>query len=124
MTIVLLTCLQPGLDMEHHLRDKVDLLMNKLKCAQLQPHDVVIAPSSGEGLEQSTAYAVLGPKIYYRMDNVVLAVDVVLKSCFVFDVEYPVASRSCWTFLQRAIYEIIAAEDVVSTRLQELIGSL
>ena len=109
--------------MEEHLNSKAVMLSGKLGSRSLQPHAVVIS-TTGTPFSESPAYVVLGPSLYYRVGSVLQAVDAVLKAAFVLDVDYPAPSRSCWTFLQRAVFGINTAEDIISTRLQELLVDL
>jgi len=55
------------------------------------------------------------------VDSIPQAVDIVLKACFAFDVKYAVAAQSSWTFVQRAIYNLKNPDDVVSSRVSELL---
>jgi len=58
------------------------------------------------------------------MDSVVEATDVVIKACFIVDLEYCPAVRSSWTFVQVVIFDIKTKFDFMSTRLRELITYL
>lgn len=109
--------------MENYLRGKAEALEKKIGALSLEPHVVVIG-TVGEKLSQMPTYAVIGPKLYYQVDSIPLAIDIVLKSAFVFDINYPKAARSAWTFVQRAIYGINAKDDVVSNRTQELLSEM
>jgi hypothetical protein len=71
-------------------------------------------------MADAVVYAVIGPQMYYRLQSVPEAVDIVLKACFVLDLQFCAAARSSWTFVQRTIYGIKSKHDVVSTKLQEL----
>ena len=116
-------CLQPGLDLEAHLAQKAKFVETKLGAPVLQSH-VVVVSALGTDLACMPAYAIIGPKLYFRLDTIAHAVDVVLKSAFVFDVEYTAAARSCWTFIQKAVYGLMSDSDIISNRLQELLSSI
>jgi hypothetical protein len=116
-------CLQPGLDLEAHLAQKAKFIETKLGAPVLQPH-VVVVSALGSDLACMPAYAIIGPKLYFRLDSIAHAVDVVLKSAFVFDVEYTAAARSCWTCMQKAVYGLTSDSDIISNRLQELLSSI
>jgi hypothetical protein len=117
------SCLQPGLDLEAHLIMKTKFIESKLGAPVLQQH-VVILSTIGDDLLCMPAYVIIGPKLYYWLDSLPQAVDVVMKSAFVFDVEYPAAARSCWTCIQKAVYELASDSNIVSNRLQELLGNI
>jgi hypothetical protein len=114
-------CLQPGLDLEAHLAKKAKFIETKLGTPVLQPH-VVVVSALGTDLACMPAYAIIGPKLYYRLDSTAHAVDIVLKSAFVFDVEYTAAARSCWTCIQNAVYGLTSGSEIISNRLQELLS--
>lgn len=113
--------LQPGVDLTAHLSNKASFIKEKLGLELLQPHVIVIS-TVGSDVASMPAYAVLGPKLFYRVDSIPQAVDIVLKAAFVFDVEYPPASRSCWTFIQKAVYGLNSSTDIITNRLQELLS--
>ena len=109
--------------MEVHLRQKAEMLKSKVGALTLEPHVVVIA-SDAEELWLQPTYAVIGPQLYYRVDSIPQAVDLIIKACFLFDVNFPAAARSSWIFIQRAIFGIVATDDIVSSRTQELLSSV
>lgn len=109
--------------MEEYLRDKAKMIEQKMGHQMLQPH-VVVINNIGSDLLSMPTYVVLGPKLYYKVESIIHAVDIVLKSAFVFDLAYPAAARSCWTFVQKVIYGLSSENDVVSNRLQELMSSI
>ena len=80
--------------------------------------------SFAKDIHQLPVYAVLEPMIYYQVASIPQAVDVILKAGFVLDINYPVATRSTWTFVQRAIYGICTKDDVLSARTSVLLGEL
>lgn len=108
------SALQPGLDMEDHLRRKAEMLKSKVGAVTLEPHVVVII-SQGNKLRYQPTYAVTGPQLFYRIGSIPEAVEIVMKSCFVFYVHFPAAAHSAWTFVQRAVFEMSIRGDVLTT---------
>jgi len=49
------------------------------------------------------------------------AVDICMKSAFVFGVDYPCTSNSSWSFLQKAVYGLTSQFDRISSKVQELL---
>jgi len=68
----------------------------------MQPH-VIVLLSSTSSLTEAAVYAVVDPTLMYRMNSIAEAVDVVIKVCFVLDLEFSAAARSSWTFMQLAV---------------------
>jgi hypothetical protein len=90
----------------------------------MQPHVIVISAEDlpvGDGL---VSHAVISSKLWYKTSSVLEAVDVCMKSTFVFSLKFPEASHSSWLFLQKAVYNISTKYDATSTRVSELITDL
>jgi hypothetical protein len=112
---------QPGVNIEAHLRQKTDEMQ---KCGlQLQPHIIVIAEDTLQ-LSRSVVYVVVQGTTYYKVDSILGAVDLVIKACFLFGLEYPQIARSTWTFIQKALYKIVSPFDILSARVLELLTDL
>src|SRR6218665_2751409 len=88
--------------MSEHVRQKADNL--EQKGLRLQPHVVAIVQDSSNLDNGCCFYAVLARDIYFGVSPAMIAVDICLKSFFVFDVKFPEAAQSTWLFLERAVY--------------------
>jgi len=94
-----------------------------MKSVKLQPYVVVLA-SGAEGLVTQQVdgyYACLHSDIFYCCASLVEAVDVCVKSTFVFGLMYPPAAHSSWSYLQRAIHGLSSSYDRISSKVMELI---
>ena len=109
--------------MNGYLHDKAEFLQKKTGKLSLQPHCIVIA-GDGEVVKHGICYAIIGEQLFYRVNSLMEAVDVVVKACFVLDLDYPLPARSAWTLVQQAIYAIKTKQDTTSTRVCELLSSL
>lgn len=89
----------------------------------MQPH-VVILSDELTVLSRSKAYACIHSSMYFQAASVMEAVDICMKSTFVFGVQYPVAANSCWLFLQKAVYGISSRFDRLSSKVLELLSDL
>ena len=49
------------------------------------------------------------------------AVDVCVKSTFVFSLLYPQAAHSAWSFVQRSVYGLSSGYDRLSSKVTELL---
>jgi len=101
-----------------HLEQKGASL--KKKGLRLQPHVVALANNAQLGA-QSAYYACLHSDVFYSTTSLMEAVDICVKSAFVFGVDYPAAAQSSWLFLQRAVYGITSKYDRMSSRVLELV---
>jgi len=52
------------------------------------------------------------------------AVDICMKAAFVFGLDYPQASHSAWSFVQRSVYRICHKYDRLPSRAQELLTDI
>lgn len=108
--------------MSHYITEKADKL--EQKGLRLQPH-VVATIQDPNNLDGGCCfYAVLSRDIYFGVSTAMIAVDICLKSFFVFDVKFPDAAKSTWLFLQRAVYEIATHQDNSGTKVLQLLSDL
>jgi len=113
---------QPSLDLQHHLEKKAAQLQRK--GLQLQPHVVVLC-NTMDDIGMNCAYACLHSGVYYCATTVLEAVDICIKAAFVFGLDYPQASRSAWSFVQRSVYGICHKYDHrLPSRAQELLTDI
>jgi len=108
--------------MNQHLQFKADFMVSKH--LKLQPHVVVVlnGKSDTDLFKASCAYyACINSSTYYETASLLEAVDVCFKSTFVFSLEFSPASKSSWTYLQRAVYEITTDYDQMGSKVLELI---
>lgn len=61
---------------------------------------------------------------YYKLPNIVKAVDVCFKIIHVFNLKYPMESVLVWTFIQKCLYSIDTENDVKSSSLLSAISDL
>ncbi|XP_029347718.1 uncharacterized protein LOC107883421 [Acyrthosiphon pisum] len=61
---------------------------------------------------------------YYKLPNIVKAVDVCLKIFHVFNLKYPMESELVWTFIQKCLYGIDTENDVKSSSVLSAISDL
>ena len=107
------------------MQSKADFLKSKFGGLALEPHVIVIGSlATGDAINQLPVFAVLGPKVYFQVASIPQAVDVILKAAFVFDIKYPSAARSSWTFIQSAIYGISTDADVLSVKVNVLLSDI
>ena len=92
------------------------------KGLQLQPHVVVLTDDFNSN--RKICYAVVTSNMYFESNSVVEAVDICLKSCFVFGLQYNPAARSSWVFLQKAVYGIHTESDDPSNKVKEKLTDL
>lgn len=115
--------LQPMIDLAGHLKAKSESLGKK--GLKLQPHVVVLTDQlQNVGGVTASYYACMHSGTYYCTASLLEAVDICLKSAFVFGVMYPPASHSCWSFLQRAVYGISSKYDRIPSRVSELLTDI
>ena len=88
---------------------------------KMQPHVVAISTDLREG---TTCYAVVQNRVFYECSTLIEAVDVCLKSTFVFHLLYPSASNSVWVFLQKAVYDISTEYDNVPIKVLSLLSDI
>jgi hypothetical protein len=112
--------LQTGLDLSSHIERKADFNELKTGSRAVQPHVVVVH----HGNTVHSCYAVMNSQLFYLTDSIPRAVDLIVKSAFVLDLDYPVCARNSWTFIQKAVYGINTECDVSSTRVQGLISDV
>ena len=113
---------QPGLDMRDHLLKKESLM--KSMGLTLQPHVVVVCEDIGklDTINGSVAYAVIQSNLYYEMASVLAAADTCFKAAFVLYLNYPVAAKSTWMFIQTGIFNISIKHDgEIGSRVLELL---
>lgn len=75
---------------------------------KLQPKIFVV----GESISNLTEFYVYLSGMLYRVNSLLKAVDLVLKICFVFNLEYSPKSKYVWIFLQEFFYEIPFTERI------------
>jgi len=100
---------QAGLDLQQHLVTKADYMLKKKM--KMQPHVVVLTPDGSPFSDNCTYYAAIHSGVYFETTTLLEAVDICLKSTFVFALAYPPSSRSSWTYLQHAVYGISSTYD-------------
>lgn len=110
--------LQPGLDLVHHFSQKGKMMQEK-NAGTFGPHVLILSDSD---TVDNRIYAVIQGN--YEARSVFDAVDICLKSAFVFGLSYPLPARSAWTFIQKAVYGISCSADFKSTRLSEVIAAV
>lgn len=110
--------------MEHHLKEKEQNL--KKFGLSLQPHVVVICDDFDklDAVGGGSAFARIQSNLYYEMASIAAAVDLCLKACFVFNLRYPTAAKSTWTFIQLNVFKIATAHDEVASRVMELMSEV
>lgn len=92
---------------------------------KLQPHVVFLTKDCDLiDLVDSVSYAVLGNTVYYECASILDAVDICIKATFVFGIEYPLASSSCWLFLQKSVYQLTSEYDVNSIKVNALMSDI
>jgi len=69
-------------------------------------------------------YAVIQGGLFYEVTSVMEAIDICLKSSFVFNLKYPEPAKSTWTFIQKAVFGICSSTDFSSNKLLELLSSV
>jgi len=112
---------QHGLDIQNHIAEKERAL--EVKGLRLQPHVAICDDIADVGNPvRCVAYAVITPDLFYGVSSVMVAVDVCLKACFVFNVHYCIASQSTWVFLQRALYAIRTPQDCKNSKVLQLLA--
>ena len=91
-----------------------------------QPHVIVLCSNLEQfGRQNTTAiYVILQNNLYYEVSSIPEAIDICIKSIFVFNLQYCAASASSWTFLQKCVYSITTNYDISSSRMLELISEL
>lgn len=104
------------------MEEKGERLLSKN--LQMQPHVVVLATDLTNGLSKAAAYAVVHSKMFYKTTSVMEAVDICLKSAFVFGIQYPIAAHSSWSFLQKAVYGLSSRFDRLPSKVLELISDV
>lgn len=108
--------------MNQHLESKAAFMVSKH--LKFQPHVVMLLNGNAEShLFKSTCayYACINSSTYYETTSLLEAVDVCFKSTFVFSLEFSPASKSSWTYLQRAVYDITTDYDQIGSKVHELI---
>jgi hypothetical protein len=85
----------------------------------LQPHLLVTAED--EHLRRAIMHAVIQGNLFYVVDSIFEAVALCLKACFDFNLDYPLPTRSTWSFLQTAGFEISTTNHLKANRLMELL---
>lgn len=108
--------------MSEYIKTKADNL--EQKGLRLQPHVVAIVQDPSNLDNGCCFYAVMSRDIYFGVSTAMIAVDICLKSFFVFDVKFPEAAQSTWLFLQRAVYGIATAKDSSGTKVLQLMSDL
>ena len=108
--------------MSQNIKEKADDL--EKKGLRMQPHVVALVQDSSNLDQGSCFYAVISRDIYFAVSTAMIAVDICMKTFFVFDVKYPDSARSTWLFLQRAVYEIGTQQDNTATKVLQLLSDL
>lgn len=75
---------------------------------KLQPKIFVI----GESIANLTEFYVYLNGMLYKVSSLLRAVDLIIKLCFVFNLEYSAKSKYVWIFLQECFYEIPFVESI------------
>lgn len=65
-------------------------------------------------------YCVVFDDMFYRFEEFVNAFDICLKLFFILNLEYPVACRKVWVFIQKHIYTIDTPYDISSPDISDL----
>jgi hypothetical protein len=100
-----------------YLAGKSQSLKQK-NCGQLAPHVLVLSDSDRE---DGVVYAVIQGDLLYEVKSIIEGVDICLKSTFVFGLAYPTPARSSWTFIQRALFNLVTEEDIIVPNITELV---
>lgn len=114
--------LQPGLSLSEHIASKANNL--EQKGLRLQPHVVALLQDPNNLESGSCFYAVISRDIFFGVATAMMAVDICMKSLFVFDVKYSDAAKSTWLFMQRAVYEIATPKDNSGAKVLQLLSDL
>jgi hypothetical protein len=112
--------LQPGLDLVHNFQQKGKQLQEK-NAGAFGLHVLIVSDSD---TVDNKIYAVIQGNLFYETRSVFDAIDICLKSAFVFGLSYPLPARSSWTFIQKAVFGISCRADFKSTRLCEVIAAV
>ena len=99
------------------MQQKAEQLQKK-NCGQLQPHVILLTE---DGVNDNRVYAVIQGGLFYEVTSVIEAIDICMKSSFVFNLKFPEPAKSSWTFLQKAVYDIHTDSDFNGNRLSELL---
>lgn len=86
---------------------------------KLQPKIFVV----GDSIETLKEFYVYVDEIRYKVPNLLRAIDLIIKICFVFNLEYSAKSKYVWMFLQEYIYEIYSDAEKVS-KIENIISKL
>jgi hypothetical protein len=105
-------------DLKSHLEQKGEKL--RKHGFQLQPHVVILAEKVDEWESRYIAYACLHSSVFYEAATMMEAVDIALKSTFVFGLQFPAAAHTSWSFIQRAVYGISTKFDRIPSKALEL----
>jgi hypothetical protein len=108
--------------MSEYIREKAENL--EKKGLRLQPHVVALVQDTSQLENGCCFYAVITKDIFFAVSTAMIAVDICMKSFFVFDVKFPDAAKSTWLFLQRSVYEIITEHDSSGTKVLQLMSEL
>jgi hypothetical protein len=109
---------QPGLDIAGHLAQKAQALVAN-NCGAFGPHVLVLSDEDDHDL---SVYAVIQGNLIYEVKSIIEALDICMKSSFVFGLMYPPPARSAWTFIQQLVFELYTDYDIQSSRLLERVS--
>jgi len=90
------------------------------KKTTLQPLICIV----GDNYITSKEFFVYYFNTYYKLPNIVKAVDVCFKIIHIFNLQYPLESILVWTFIQKCFYGIDTENDVKSSSLLSVISDL
>jgi len=113
---------QPSLDLKKYLEKKGEEMSKK--GLQLQPHVIVLSDGLSYFGVNAAYYACVHSSMFYATATLMEAVDICLKSTFVFGLAFPAPSHASWTYLQRAVYGVTTHFDRVSSKVLELVTDI
>jgi len=90
------------------------------KKEKVQPFICIV----GADLDGTKDFYVYYFNTYYKLSNIIRALDTCFKIFQVFNLQYPIQSGLVWTFVQKFIYDIHNECDVKSSTLTSLISDL
>jgi hypothetical protein len=86
---------------------------------RIGPHVVILVHD--DNLSTASFYVVIQGGLLYKVSSLLEAVDIAIKSSFVFNIQYSACAVSSWLFLQRMVFGIELAADAMSTKLNALL---
>lgn len=102
------------------VNSKHDLYYLKCGIKTLQPYVVFC----GELKNLSCCHVVLDKNIIYNVDTPINAIDITFKLFFSLKLEFPIACKHIWSFLQKYVYDMKEKSMVAQKLISELIVKL